>query len=132
MAAGLQEGMQILKLSEAAAQRHCCRCVEGEATHPATASAGRLSATNAAGVSAAILDPSDGAAGSSTSGLAGAKDDALPTLEGLGDDPWAEIQDKIRRQGGVVPGGDSRTRQLRQECFVLLKDIVAPTRGKTD
>ena len=50
-----------------------------------------------------------------------------------GDDHWAELEDKIRRQGGVESGSESRARQLRQCCLVLLKDmILAPSRGKKD
>ena len=50
-----------------------------------------------------------------------------------GDDNWAELEDKIRRQGGVESGTDSKARQLRQCCLVLLKDmILSPSRGKKD
>ena len=49
------------------------------------------------------------------------------------DDHWADLEDKIRRQGGVETGSESRARQLRQCCLVLLKDLaLAPTRGKKD
>ena len=48
------------------------------------------------------------------------------------DDVWAEIEDKIRRQGGVIDGGDSRARLLRQSCLTQLKDMIAPLRGKRD
>jgi len=48
-------------------------------------------------------------------------------------DHWRELEDKIRRQGGVESGSESKARQLRQCCLVLLKDmILAPSRGKKD
>ena len=56
----------------------------------------------------------------------------MPGFPAPDDDIWAEVEDKIRRQGGVMVGEESRTRQLRQSCLMLLRDMIAPSRGKTD
>ena len=128
---GLQDDVQDLKLSQAAAQRISALSAEGGADRPAAAPAANPSSSNAGVVSEAAAGPND-AASMYASSLGGSEGDAMPTMKGLGDDYWAEIHDKIRRQGGVVNGDDSRARQLRQECLVLLSEMVAPARGKVD
>ena len=123
-------------------------------------STSQAAASPAEGISVVEPGPADGSAstkvtaawsseddvasplGVSSSGEAAATatDEALRVLaqstpqrgETHSDDVWAEIEDKIRRQGAVVDGADSRVRQMRRSCLMLLKDMTAPPRGKKD
>ena len=122
-AGNLQPDVQVIQPSQTAQQRNSDPAVEANAVSPSS----RMATSSAA---AALLGSEDAASHSLS--VTDAVDEVNLALEGLDDDPWTEIHDKIQRQGGVADGGASRARQLRQECLVLLKDMVTPARGKVD